>query len=142
MGMGPKLPLCSRTGPALHVFNPCIPDRVSDGADEASRSENRIEIRPRNCYFGGDLPGDSAGDQLSAPRDFRMAESLVRSVKKRNFNPTVSLVDVGAGIGVLLQGRKVELASANMFDYVNDALQSYGKLRSRVLGGVPPDNYR
>lgn len=65
--------------------------------------------------------------------NFAKLIAFVRSIKQKEFSPAISLVDLVSSFGVLLEGRKVEIADVSMFDFVNDALQSYERLR---------DNYK
>jgi hypothetical protein len=57
--------------------------------------------------------------------------SLIRSIKRKDFTPELTIEDVASSIGVLLEGRTVNLRDNVMFDFVNDSLKSYLELKQR-----------
>ena len=57
--------------------------------------------------------------------------ALVRSIKRKDFVPEITLEDVASSVGVLLEGRTVNLQDNVMFDFVNDAIKSYNELKQR-----------
>ena len=56
---------------------------------------------------------------------------MVRSIKRKDFVPEITLEDVASSVGVLLEGRTVNLQDNVMFDFVNDAIKSYNELKQR-----------
>ncbi|OLS21322.1 MAG: hypothetical protein HeimC3_36390 [Candidatus Heimdallarchaeota archaeon LC_3] len=60
--------------------------------------------------------------------NFSKLVALIRSIKQKSYNPVIDLADIVSSFGVLLEGRKIEIIETSMFDYVNDALQSYKRL--------------
>ncbi|MHA1983494.1 MAG: hypothetical protein ACW967_03990, partial [Candidatus Hodarchaeales archaeon] len=60
--------------------------------------------------------------------NFSKLVAMIRSIKSKSYNPVIGLADIVSSFGVLLEGRKIEIIDISMFDYVNDALQSYERL--------------
>ncbi|MHA1991600.1 MAG: hypothetical protein ACW981_13370 [Candidatus Hodarchaeales archaeon] len=60
--------------------------------------------------------------------NFSKLVSLIRSVKQKSYTPVIGLADIVSSFGVLLESRKIEIVETSMFDYVNDAYQSYERL--------------
>jgi hypothetical protein len=63
--------------------------------------------------------------------NFAKLVAFIRSIKQKDFNPQISLIDIISSFGVLLAGRKVNSLEINLFDYVNDAFRSYEKLQAK-----------
>ena len=68
---------------------------------------------------------------LNKLTNFIRLVALVRSIKRKDFVPEITLEDVASSIGVLLEGRTVNLRENMMFDFVNDAIKSYSELKQR-----------
>jgi hypothetical protein len=60
--------------------------------------------------------------------NFSKLVTMIRSIKLKSYSPVIGLADIVSSFGVLLEGRKIEIIDISMFDYVNDALQSYERL--------------
>ena len=68
---------------------------------------------------------------LNKLTNFIRLVALVRSIKRRDYVPEITLEDVASSVGVLLEGRTVNLRDNVMFDFVNDAIKSYNELKQR-----------
>lgn len=68
---------------------------------------------------------------LNKLTNFIRLVALVRSIKRKDFVPEITLEDVASSIGVLLEGRTVNLKENVMFDFVNDGIKSYNELKQR-----------
>ena len=72
---------------------------------------------------------------LNKLTNFIRLVALVRSIKRRDYVPEITLEDVASSVGVLLEGRTVNLRDNVMFDFVNDAIKSYNELKQRYNAG-------
>ena len=68
---------------------------------------------------------------LNKITNFIRLVALIRSIKRKDFTPEITLEDVASSIGVLLEGRTVNLKDNLMFDFVNDSIKSYAELKER-----------
>ena len=58
--------------------------------------------------------------------------AFITAIKTKTYEPIITLTDLIASIGILLEGRKVPLSKISIFDFMNDSLQAYQQLKAKT----------